>query len=52
MEQVPSAILPKAILSKLDIFAFCEAWDTLASLSLIKISSAKHEISIYPLVHV
>jgi tetratricopeptide (TPR) repeat protein len=52
MERVPSAILPKAILGGLNTFVFCEARDTLASLSLVKISGAEHEMSMHPLVHV
>jgi tetratricopeptide (TPR) repeat protein len=51
MERVPSAILPKAILGGLDTFVFCEARDTLASLSLVKISGAEHEMFMHPLVH-
>jgi len=51
IERVPSTILPKATLGGLDTFAFCEARDTLASLSLVKISGAEHEMSMHPLVH-
>ena len=51
IERAPSAILPKATLGGLDTFGFCEARDTLASLSLVKISGAEHEISMHPLVH-
>jgi tetratricopeptide (TPR) repeat protein len=51
IERVPSTILPKATLGGLDTFAFCEARDTLASLSLVKISGAEHEMSMHPLVN-
>jgi tetratricopeptide (TPR) repeat protein len=52
IERAPSAILPKATLDGLDTFAFREARDTLASLSLVKVSDPEHEMSMHPLIHV
>ena len=52
IERVPLTILPKITMSGLDTFAFREARDTLASLSLVKISGAGYEMSMHPLVHV